>query len=84
MLETSTQAEKDRSSVAERKETCFRGGGGTGAPRGRKCESGNVSLLVVSDSVTPMDYSLPGSSVHGSSQARVLEWVAIPFSRGSS
>ena len=28
--------------------------------------------------------SLPGSSVHGISQARILEWVAIPFSRGSS
>ena len=28
--------------------------------------------------------SLPGSSVHGILQARVLEWVAIPFSRGSS
>ena len=32
----------------------------------------------------PMDYSPPGSSVHGTLQARVLEWVAIPFSRGSS
>ena len=32
----------------------------------------------------PMDCSLPGSSVHGIFQARVLEWVAIPFSRGSS
>ena len=32
----------------------------------------------------PMDYSLPGSSVHGILQARVLEWVAISFSRGSS
>ena len=32
----------------------------------------------------PMDYSLPGSSVHGILQARILEWVAIPFSRGSS
>ena len=31
----------------------------------------------------PMDYSLPGSSVHGISQARILERVAIPFSRGS-
>ena len=31
----------------------------------------------------PMDYSLPGSSVHGILQARILEWVAIPFSRGS-
>ena len=32
----------------------------------------------------PMDYSLPGSSVHGILQARILEWVAISFSRGSS
>ena len=30
----------------------------------------------------PMDCSLPGSSVHGISQARILEWVAIPFSGG--
>ena len=28
----------------------------------------------------PMDYSLPGSSVHGIFQARVLEWDAIAFS----
>ena len=32
----------------------------------------------------PMDCSLPGSSVHGIFQAKVLEWVAISFSRGSS
>ena len=32
----------------------------------------------------PMDCSLPGSSVHGILQARILEWVAIPLSRGSS
>ena len=32
----------------------------------------------------PMDYSPPGSSVHRIFQARVLEWVAIPFSRRSS
>ena len=32
----------------------------------------------------PMDCSLPGSSVRGILQARMLEWVAIPFSRGSS
>ena len=31
--------------------------------------------------VTPMDCSLPGSSVHGILQARILEWVVIPFSR---
>ena len=31
-----------------------------------------------------MDGSLPGSSAHGTLQARTLEWVAISFSRGSS
>ena len=31
-----------------------------------------------------MDCSLPGSSVHGIFQARILEWVAFPFSRRSS
>ena len=31
-----------------------------------------------------MDCSLPGSSVHGISQARILEWIAISFSRGST
>ena len=32
----------------------------------------------------PMDCNPPGSSVHGILQARILEWVAISFSRGSS
>ena len=32
----------------------------------------------------PMDCILKGSSIHGIFQARVLEWVAISFSRGSS
>ena len=32
----------------------------------------------------PTDCSLPGSSIHGISQARILEWVAISFSRRSS
>ena len=32
----------------------------------------------------PMDHSLPGSSVNGILQARILEWVAMPSSRGSS
>ena len=31
----------------------------------------------------PVDYSLPGFSVHGIFQARVLKWVAIAFSDGS-
>ena len=34
--------------------------------------------------LTPMDCSLPSSSVHGIFQARILEWVAISCSRGSS
>ena len=32
----------------------------------------------------PIDYSMPGSSVHGILQARILEWVTISYSRGSS
>ena len=32
----------------------------------------------------PVDCGPPGSSVHGILQARILEWVAISFSRGSS
>ena len=46
-----------------------------------------MKVLVAQSCLTicnPMDYSLPGSSVHGILQARMLEWVAIPFSRGSS
>ena len=36
------------------------------------------SCLILCD---PMDYSLPGSSIHGISQARILEWVVISSSR---
>ena len=44
-----------------------------------------VCLLVTQLTLfDPMDCRLPGSSVHGISPARILEWVAIPFSRGSS
>ena len=58
----------------------------------RNCPSPNVqSGRVESESVShsvmfviPMDYSPSGSSVHGVLQARILEWVAIHFSRGSS
>ena len=38
----------------------------------------------MTDSCDPMECSLPGSSVHGISQARLLEWVAISSSNGSS
>ena len=56
------------------------------------CESWIIKKVKSESEVTqscptlcdPMDCSLPGSSVHGIFQARVLEWVAISFSRGSS
>ena len=44
-----------------------------------------VKVLVAQSCPTrcdPMDYSPPGSSVHGILQARILGWVSIPFSRG--
>ena len=40
--------------------------------------------VIVAQSLKPTDCSLPGSSVHGILQTTILEWVAIPFSRGSS
>ena len=46
-----------------------------------------VKVLVAQSCLTlcdPIDCSPPGSSVRGILQARILEWVAIPFSRGSS
>ena len=47
-------------------------------------KSESAGHRVMSDSVTPMDCSPSGSSVHGILQARMLEWVAISFFRGSS
>ena len=47
----------------------------------RCCYSVTKSCLTLCD---PMDCGLPGSSVHGISQTRILEWVATSFSRGSS
>ena len=43
-----------------------------------------LSYSVESDSLQPTACSLPGFSVHGILQARILDWVAIPFFRGSS
>ena len=42
------------------------------------------SLQSCSTLCDPMDFSLPGSSVHGIPQARILKWVAMPSSRVSS
>ena len=50
-------------------------------------ESVKVKVFVAQSCLTlfdSMDRSPPGFSVHGILQARILEWVAIPFSRGLS
>ena len=47
----------------------------------------NVRVLITQSNLNlcnPMDCSLPGSSVHATLQARIMEWVAITFSRVSS
>ena len=56
---------------------------------GRKAMTNLVSMSVLVAQLCPtlcdlMDWGPPGSSVHGIFQARILELVAIPFSRGSS
>ena len=43
-----------------------------------------LSCKVMSNSCDPMDQRPPGSSVHGVFQARIVEWIAISFSRGFS
>ena len=54
-------------------------------PRGKPMTVSLCCVLVTqSNSLQPHGYSLPGSSVHGILQERILEWVAIPFSGGSS
>ena len=45
---------------------------------------GIVSIQLCLTLCNPIDYSLPGFSIHGIFQARILEQVAISFSRGSS
>ena len=45
------------------------------------CAKSLQSYLTLCD---PMDCSPPGSSVHGILQARILEWVTMPFSKESS
>ena len=55
-------------------------------------EEGKLKLYAIESEIAqlcptlcdPVDCSLPGSSVNGIFQARVLEWVAIAFPRGSS
>ena len=56
-------------------------------PVSENCKKKKVKVLVPQLCLTlcnPINCSPPGSSVLGILQARVLEWVVIPFSRGSS
>ena len=46
--------------------------------------SGVVNCSVMSNYLKPQDFSSPCCSVHRIFQARIVEWVAIPFSKGSS
>ena len=59
--------------------TCKPGSEFAGAPFKALCQS--LSCVQLCDSI---DCSLTGSSAHGIPQARILEWLAIPFSRGAS
>ena len=62
-------------------------GGLTLAPIRFQCSVNSLEVLVAQLCPTlcdPMDYSALGFSVHGILQARILEWVAMPFSKGSS
>ena len=52
--------------------------------RSPPCREAVLSLLLLKTLVDPMDCNPSRSSVHGILQARILEWVAIPFFRGSS
>ena len=62
-------------------------GQGQDQPSDRSKEACGYCCLVTKSCLTlcnPTDCSLPGSSVRGISQARVLEWVSVSSSRGSS
>ena len=50
----------------------------------KKKRSESVSPSVMSDSSDPMNCTPPASFVYGIFQARILKWIAMPFSRGSS
>ena len=50
----------------------------------KKCSKWKWSRSVMSDSLWPVDCSPPSSSIHGILQARILEWVAISFSKECS
>ena len=68
--------------VLKRKRIPFMKSYNTDEPWGRCCA--DVCTQSCPTLCDPMECSPPGSSVHGISQARIMEWVAISSSRGSS
>jgi len=91
--------EMDRKNKVDRIQSCFQGKFKRNSRYTKRFRQGsciiiNIKILILSYvSVViqscpilcdPVDCSLPGSSIHGIHQARILEWVAISFSRGPS
>ena len=74
--------EKWQAILAEQKDKVIRGQ--SVVDLDRNCSTRSVLTQLYLTLCNPMDCSLPGSSVHGIFQARILEWVAISCSRGSS
>ena len=65
----------------------FPGGSAPQKVGGPRAYPGLLNVLVIHSCLTlcdPMDHSLPGSPVHGISQARILEQIAITYAIGSS
>ena len=92
MLDTFTLKEKKRQCVGPYPLVAYSGhlgalkNGCQAHPYGFSFHFALVHWLVTKSCPTlsdPMDCSPPGSYIHGISQARILEWVAISFSRGS-
>ena len=71
-------------SSAGKESACNGGDLGSVPGLGRSPGEGQGYPLQYSDLENSMDCSPPGSSVHGILQARILEWVAMPSSRGFS
>ena len=79
MRDRDTDAERDRD-ASETKRHAEKKRDREGSARMRGCSVAQACQILCD----PMDWSPLGSSVHGILQARILEWVVMPSSRGSS
>ena len=73
-------ATQDRQVMVERSDRMWSTGEGNGKPLKYSCMHAQLYPILFD----PMECRLPGSFVYVTLQARTLQWVAIPFSRGSS